>query len=639
MWRQLTGTKVLIKAGVLALLIALGLAVRPAYRAFRGYRTDRSLAAAQEAARHENWTHARDKARTVLLVRRDDFDAYRIWVRARLELGEPSAFMAAAQLISDSRATRDERLEVFRMIVSQAPQAVVLAVYYQLPKEVSEQPSFRAAIIPLLIQRGEIDLAERGLREVALPMAAPDVQLEVLRTLCSRPGVQRIAEARRIFAQLVAANAGDEALAALLLLGSVPGALAPGEPLPDVTAWLQQQPKATTRHHLLAIEPVLTAQPETAETCYQKTCARFLATGPGELGDWLVRHGQSAMAVRILAEPAKASPDAYLSHLRALLDLQRKAEIEAALASPPAAVDMVELEIMQARFAALCGDPIAADAAWTRALNCAAFDTSRNRFLEIAHTAASCHAAEAAENAWVAAIRLGWGPLPLYSDLLPVYDSLAGKGRSEDLLAMLRSLRRFEPGNADLLNNLCYLSLIHGLMTPGQVIDAMTKLVEQEGSSGYHATLMLAEMMDDQPAAALARMPQFRYDIGVSRVLKTALEGTARLLAGDTAAGSAMLMNVKWRGLMPQEKSVFRHLLVRLRISDLPVPELDSPKMVTAPEQTPAWRKALEHPADMENPKLAADPDQTPAWRKAVVGLGKDRSDEDLPPLPASKVH
>ena len=414
MWQQLTGTKVLIKAGVLALLIALGFAVRPAYRAFRGYRTDRSLAAAQEAARHEHWTQARDKARSVLLVRQDDFEAFRIWVRARVKLGEPSAYMAAAQLTNDPRATREDSLEMFRLLVCQAPQAVVLAVYYKLPKDLSGQPAFCAAMIRLLIERGDLDLAEKGLREEALPGAGPDVKLELLRVLCCRPDAQRVAAARRVFAELVAAKAGAEALEALVLLGAAPGGLAPGDPLPDLPAWLKQQLKATARHHLLGLEPSLTSGPAAAESCYQTACDRFLKSDPAVLGAWLVRHDQADMAVRILADPAQTNPDAYLCRLRALLGLERKAELEAALASSPAAVDPVELEIMQARFAALRGDLIAADAAWTRALDRAAFDTTRNRFIEIARAAAAEHAKDAEVNAWVAAIRLGWGPLPLF---------------------------------------------------------------------------------------------------------------------------------------------------------------------------------------------------------------------------------
>jgi hypothetical protein len=655
--------KVWIYGGVVAGVVALGFAAKPAYRALREYRTGRNLAAAQAAVRDENWTVARDKARSVLLVRQDDFEAFRIWARARVKLGEPSAYLAASRLVTDPRASREDRLETLRMMVAKAPQAMVLGLYSCLPKDLSAQPSFRAALIPLLIQRGAIDLAEKGLREVAQPPLGADVRLEMLRTLCARPSTQRVTQARHIFADLVAAKANDEALAALLLLGAVPGGLAAGEPLPDLPEWLKHQPAATATHHLLGMDPALTAKPEAAASCYQSAIKRFLVAAPAALGAWLVRHGQADMAVRILEEPAVSCPDAYLARLHALLGLERQTELKAALATPPAAVDAVELEIVQARYASLSGDPIAADAAWTRALNSAAFDTGHNRFIEIARTAEACHAKEGAANAWVAAIRMGWGPLPLYSDLLPLYHSLVSKGRSEDLLAMFRSMLRFEPTNTDLQNNFCYMSLIHGIMTPGQVTAAMLKVVEQDDQPGYHATLMLAEILDGRPADALAQLPKFRDDKGVAAVLKTALEVIARVLAGEAEAGVALVNKIVWRGLMPQEQIVFRDLLVKHKISGLPLPELDSPKTVAAPEQTPAWRKAIEHleksdnskqevnpsqtpawrkaverSADSGNPKPESNPDQTPAWRKAVERLGKDRAGEVLPPLPPPKI-
>ena len=618
MLQEINLRTVWIYACAIAVLIALGFAAKPAYSAFLDYRVDRSLAAAQAAARSGDWTTARDKARSVLIVRQKNFEAFRIWVLARVRLGEPNAFMAAAQLAIDSQTPREDRLDMFRLLVRQAPQALVIGVYYSLPKEVSDQPSFRAAMIQLLIERGVLELAERGLREIAPHGAGPDAKLEMVRVLCARPDAHRLAEARRVFAELIVAKANDEALEALLLLGSVPGGLAPGDPLPDLPAWLKQQPKATASHHLLAIDQELTAKPEAAESCYRNARERFLKSDPGALGDWLLRHGQAGMVADILAEPAKANPDAYLSRLRALLDLRRNPEIEEALGSPPAGIDMVELEIMQAKFAVLRNDPLAADAAWTRAMNQAAFDTSRNRFLEIAHAAAAGHAENAVDNAWVAAIRLGWGPLPLFSDLLPVYNSLLSKGRTEDLLAMFRVMVRFEPSNPDLMNNFCYLGLLHGLMTPAQVIETMTKLCDHEDQPGYYSTLMLAEMMNGQAAAALARLPEFEYDPGVSKALKIALEGTARVLAGETQKGSALLAKVDWRGLTPQEKILFRDLLVKAKIADLPIPELETPKAVADPEQTPAWRKAVEHPADLDHPKFAADPGQTPAWRKAI---------------------
>ena len=631
-------------------LLALGLAARPAYRAFREYRINGNLQTAKVAARQGDWSVARDSARSVLLAR-EDFEAYRIWARALGKLGSPSTYMAAAELFTDSRATREDLLEALEVMALQAPQAVALSAYASLPGPFLNQAAFRAALVPLLIQRGQIELAENCLREVAQPDDGPKVRLELLRTLCSRPTPERVSEARRIFARLIAARADNEALAALLLLGEVAGGLAEGEPLPDLPTWLKNQPQATALHHLLGLQPALSARPETAPRLYEMANQRFLTTEPGVLGTWLLRHDQAEMAVKLLEDAAKTRSDAFIARLNALLSLKRDAAITAALAAPPASADFVEIEVVQATLATARGDSIGSGAAWTRALNHAAYDTTRNRCIDLARSAQRCGAKDAAEDAWVAAVRLGWGQLPPYADLLPVFASLMAKGRSEDLMAMFRTLLRFEPRNPELLNNAYYFALLQGVMPPPHVIAVMSKLIEREDKPVYHSTLMLAEILDGQPAAALAQLPKARAGKGVTPMMIAALEGTARVLDGDTEAGTALLQDVNWRDFMGQERMVFRSLLVKFENSKLPMPDLASASMDANPDTIPAWRKALERfekdragdvlpallapkipGADPPTPPVGAEPKQLRSWRKAKEETQNEPAYEPLPP-------
>ena len=624
-----------IAAWTIAGVLVVAVGAYPSYRAFRGYRINQNLQAAKTAAEHGNWSAARDSARSVLLARQD-FDAYRIWARALGKLGSPSAYMAAAELFTDSRATRDDLLEALELMALQAPQAVALSAYASLPETFRNQAAFRAALVPLLLLRGQTELAETCLREVAQPGDGPKVKLELLRVLCNRPTPQRVAEARRIFADLLAAKADTEALAALLILGDVPAGLAEGEPLPDLPAWLKTQPQATASHHLLGLQPALDAHPESAPQVYQLASQRFLASEPGVLGAWLLRHEQAEMAVTLLEKPAKTRSDAFVARLNALSRLKKDAEIAAALAAPPASADFVEIELVQASLATAKGDAIGAGAAWTRALNHAAYDTTRNRCIDLARSAQRSGAKDAAEDAWVAAVRLGWGQLPPYADLLPVFASLLAKGRSEDLMAMFRTLLRFEPRNSELLNNAYYFALLQGVLPPAQVVSVMTKLIEHADKPVYHSTLMLAEILDGHPAEALAQLPKVRAGNDVAPMMVAALEGTARVLNGDTEAGTALLQDVNWRDFMGQERMVFRNLLVKFENSKMPMPEMASPTAEVNPDTIPAWRKALERfekdragdvlpallapkipGADSPAPPSGVEPNQLGAWRKA----------------------
>ena len=195
-------------------------------------------------------------------------------------------------------------------------------------------------------------------------------------------------------------------------------------------------------------------------------------------------------------------------------------------------------------------------------------------------------------------------------DQRQVFASLAKQERSDDMLAMCQALLRYEPGNPDLINDFHYLSLLHGSLSPDKIIPLQAKMAGQFTKPPYFATLMLAEILDGRAADSLARLPEFADSKAVAPMMKTALEGCARVLAGESEAGSELLKTVDWNGFLRQERIVFNELLVKSKVSGLqPIPELKSEQPVADPEQTPIWRKTLER-------------------------LLKDQAGEVLPPLP-----
>jgi hypothetical protein len=109
-----------------------------------------------------------------------------------------------------------------------------------------------------------------------------------------------------------------------------------------------------------------------------------------------------------------------------------------------------------------------------------------------------------------------------------------------------------------------------------------------------------------------------------------------------------LLRDIKWERLMRQERIVFRDLLVKLKIAAIPLPEIKSEVVELAPDQIPAWRKAMERvekdrtsevlPALPEPRKGETEPDEPAAWRKAVERREKDRASDILPALPKPRV-
>ncbi len=597
----------------LTCVLVVGFSARPTYRWVRNALLDRNLAHAKAAIRLEDWGSARNLARSVLLSRPDDFEAFRVWHQALSHMGEPRTYLVATNLFVDPRASGQDRLDALKVLAQQAPQAIAFSAYASLSEKLQRDPAALAAIAPLLTQRGETAYVEKVLRGSSTLPSDPAVQLELLRALLSRPSSERVAEARTLFAGLIEIGASELALEAMRLLGESPSGLAPGFPLPPLPEWVKLQPKATTLHHLLALHPAIEANPAAAEAVFQQAVDRFLALDPGTLGTWLIRHDQIDRAAKVLELPAKTSASAFIARLHALLRQKNSAAVTAALSAPPASCDLVDLALIKVAAARLLNDSAAEIEAWNQALNGAAFDQSRNRFIELGKYAKLLGAAKIVDDAWVAAVRFGWGQIPLYRDLRGVFGSLASTSRSEDMLAMCATLLRFEPQNQELLCNYYYLALLHGIATPASIVKALETLTAANPkATDFLPALTMAYLMAEQPANALRQISVMKASNSISRQACQSLEATALLLNGDAEAGGALLKGINWSALMACESLAYRNLLNRPKFKDLPLPSFEPATPVLNDNEVPAWRKAIQR-------------------------LEKDRKNDILPPLPAPK--
>lgn len=599
---------------ILAILVAVVWLAGPrAYRYFRDQQINANFERAGVALRSEDWQEARSLARSVLLARSSDFKAFRIYHKASAEINDPQTYIASLQLFVNPEATVEDKLDAFRVLCNDAPQAVALSAFAYLPAEIRSDIRFRAAVVPLLLHRGDLKAAEGILRESNDLKTSPDGMLQLIAVLCRYPAPERVAEARQTLADLISQDA-SQGLNGILFLGDVKGGLDAGAPLPDLVSWVNSRRDAKTIHHFYAIHPALLKSPIHPELIFQPVVDRFMPVDPGAVGNWLVTHGQPALAIQLLEPFAKTSSTAYIARTRALMNTSRFPELEAALATPPPSVDLVDLEIIKTAVAFRRKDSTATAAGWDRVLQQAAFDQTRNRFLEINQYASVLGVPNVADDAMVAAIRIGWGRIPLYKDITPLLLRLAQGNRTADLLAVYRTMLRFEPENPELINNYTYLAMLHEVLPPAQAVQQLDALAATHPDlHQIHSSLAVACLLNNQAQRALDIVnkegPTEEFPANLQNVIK----GSALIDLDQQEEGTRLIASVNWSSFFSKEATALREYLSRLKVRNLVLPAVPTRTSTDNPENTAAWRKAVE-------------------------ALERQRKNDVLPALPAPKM-
>jgi hypothetical protein len=588
-WKGRTVPQTILVVSVALVLLAVPtvLGSRVAYERFRNAKIDQNLISAQEAAVAGNWQVARNLSRSVLIARPRSFPAFLLWQQALAELGDPNAYQVATQLFVHPQATTDQKMAAFKVISRQAPQAIARSAFFLLTDEERATAAARVSMAEVLLARGHLIDAEILLKEADGGFVA-EAELVLLKVLCAKGTAASVEEARRILRSLVHHNASDQALEALKVLSTARDGLLGDPYVPELAEWVEKQASATAEHRLAAMEYEMRGAQSQLDEIIPAAQSRFSAESPLALAKWLMRHDRVAAVPKLIAQLAISDSEAFLVLLEALFRLGEFEMARTVIATPPPATDAVKLELAQVSLARGTGDASAETAAWNRTLAAAALDQSGNRFIEVAEEARRIGAGRASERAWVAAIGRGRGPLPTYEDFSALFDSLAAQGLSQDLLSIHQVFARIESGNVATSDNLAYLSLIHGTMPPGGVVERMSKPAESYPMEW--TTAALAAVMTEKPELALewlgkaqplsatvattAQPPQSSVAIR-SRVAAESgvIEAIALLQSNREEEGRALLQSMDWRQFMPQENAVFRKILINLKGADMAPPE------------------------------------------------------------------
>ncbi len=568
----------------LVLLVAGVVLTGPAYRRFKEWRIDKLLVEANAAVLERDWNTGSRKATTVLMDRPNDMEAGWLLFTCARQLKSPTAVEIGAWLLSRKTLTLDQKYGVLGVIADDAPEVLFFGARNLLTADEREQGRFRALFARVLIRRGQLPVAEPYLRWSPELLQEPALMVELVRLLCVRAEERDIQEAWQLFESLKSGEHTDEALEALRLIvpEDMPGRLAGAGP--DISVWIRRQPEATANDLLLAVDADIVQGRKKEEEALDGVVADFRdaqgdlksSRDPAALGDWLSRRGHPDEAIALLNTLAAKEPRAFTALAHAYIkaasqDPKARASRIAAgtrlVKEPPANINPVELEMVRIDMARARGEKAAEDASWLAAANAVARVPSKNWGFELASKAARRGRTDQWVNASAAALRHRRGPLPLYRLTIPVIAALSAQNRYQEILDICRNLSFYEQGNPDLRNNLLYLQLLYGELSPHVLVPELEKLCRANPESiEYPLSLAFAYLMDRKPEEAIKVIGKLPEDTSVPTLQRTAILGAAHRLAGRKEEGIQVLAGIQWKdpGFLRQEVVRLQELLAPL---------------------------------------------------------------------------
>ena len=560
-WANLhPAVKWLLVGAVAAGLVVAG--ARPAYRHLRVWRSDRNAAEAQRAMAAGDAARARDLAMAALQLDAGRFDAIRVLGQAFPLLRDPNAQAVAGALLTDPRASEDDRLRAFETLVEGAPVALLGSAWNEIGPERQKRLEFRLPFIRRLIDQTHFSEAIGLLREADDPAANPALDLQWVRLLVLSKEDQRWLEAQDRARKAFEAR-GPEAARLVELLEGIPAANIDRACAQAAVEWAGREPDPPVGVRL-AVEylrqSALSAHPDADR---RATVGALAQSAPAEVVRWLVRHGHADEAVAVVPPPAAAQTAAWFdARNQALVATQRWEEWRENLDKAPPDAPRVELACDRAIAWEKLGNTARRNAEWHTAMVEARGDLSRNAFLVLAERVERAGMIPQAEDAMVQAIVLGRGRIPLFQRLQPLLVSLSRQGRERELMLITTTLLGFEPGNPVLLTNHAYLACLSGTIEPAILRQRMEVIREKLPQAVPVRCVVAATWLaEGNPGQAAAALQVDGVDWAQSAAGYRAVYGATMTLVGRKNEADRVLAGLPWGELLPCERQFFDRMV------------------------------------------------------------------------------
>lgn len=577
----------LIILGVIA-AIGLGLA-KPSYKLFRKWMIEQNFRDAIAASAANDPVKARDLALAVLITGDNRIEMFRTLERAMHELGDPRYPRFANALCGHPECTDEDRLNVFKSVTETYPFGLMLAQWAMLPPEQQNGPQFLLALADRAIRDGDHAQVPSILSKINSDTLIPEVAARRIRAKIAENTTEGIEQAQTDLVTMWKLHP-DEPVDWCDILESIPIDQFDQFILGPLRPWLiKGRPNQPGRSQLIdaRIRFAATTDEKEREKLVDETIKEWKNDAPEKTCEFLEATDRHDRLLATFSDSDVAGkPNLLMKRIKAAVKLKRNPELLATLELHGTTLEPIDFLAYSSVAAFRANDGAKLNMDWKKAIDEGLTSQRPNALVDLYRIATDNGMLLEQERALLAAIRAGRGPLPSYYAITPALELFTNKGMEHELKEILNQYMTFEPWNPLVISRHAYLAAMMGLDKPAEVIDRVSKLVEQSPEETQHAAVLATvQLINGQAADALATWQKISTPIeDLTQAFRVAHLTTRVITEKIDVPTSPDVAAIPWASLMPCERKQFRKLL---KLSDEPSQYLDQTNPTTSPGDDP----------------------------------------------------
>ena len=545
---------------IILFLCVCGLVAKPLYEVMKSWKTRSNLVDASTALEEDRMGAARDLSMAVLLSGDTNVEAFRILEKSMAGLRDPRHVNIARALMTHPSGTKTDRLAGFRALTLDAAHGIVNRAWHALPVQDRINPDFAVPFANRLFYADHLQDAATIIEGV--PSKDWNTETQQLKaSLFIRSGSDiGYDEAQRIIANNWEEDAADYS-SWMDVLEEIPANNLDRALLESVidelgAADTEAHPRKALMLARISYSEILSEK----EKIISDAISKWREKAPVELARFLTHLGRDRDLQNLF------SPDLIASESK-LVELVLDSLIRTSKwAEASEFIDLYESQIPKQRrlfMSGLIGARTGEDGvfaqSWGAAIKDAKADSESDSLLNLYKLAKDYGLEPQAEEALIEAILDGRGPLPLYSDIQPLVQSLNEKSRDDLLVRVYAIFLSFEPSNPILLTQYGYLACLMDLVEPETVIKMGVTLSETYPEAAQIKWMLATvRVSGGQPEEAAIILDDLNTDPESLSPSLLALSIVTDVLTGNIPRDDKKVADIEWSKLLPCERRKFK---------------------------------------------------------------------------------